>query len=311
MASRPPTCRPSPLNPTRRRSRLPPSFTRAFSTFGRSGEPGEELWLGYYTRAALKAGMLVAGFFNCLVFPLLLVFGAPRVGVVTFESGWAALFVCIDVFLWFEMAATFFTPGFSADGEVVRSRRAVASAYLRGKFALDALGRFPWSFVLPTCDGRRSCLGYGHLARLTLLPRAFNIVEHRVEGGARDLHSPQVLGLLAARSLVGLHWFACAVYWVGITLRDDPANPRGWLHTQLTVHGLVGDDASGDGWSHAERYLRAFHRGLLIVTGESVLGERTGAEEVRVARRPLPSSKPHKPNQPFPHPVHSIGALPI
>lgn len=227
------------------------------------------LWLGWHARAGFKAGIVVAAFFNCIIFPALLAFGAAgtHVGAVTFGSGWATLFVCLDVFLWVDIAATFVTPGFTAHGEVVASHAAVASAYLRGHFALDFLSRFPWSFVLPAnCAGHSVCLSYAHLARLALLPRAFDVGFRRIEGGARDLHARHQLGLLCLRALVHLHWYACAVYYVGISLRNDQNQPRGWLFVQLTAAG-------SEGWTFWESYLRAFHHGLLTVIGEGVAGD--------------------------------------
>ena len=64
-------------------------------------------WVGYHLQLALRIAVLGAALVNCLIFPTQLAFMGPM-GYEA-QPGWAATYLVMDVLLWLDVLATFFT----------------------------------------------------------------------------------------------------------------------------------------------------------------------------------------------------------
>ena len=222
----------------------------------------DRLWLGHTTSVCLRCVMLLVTAAYTLLLPALLAFGRVPIAFATWPACAAGLTAC-DVVLWAELGARFITP-MDVRGTVVRSHRRVARAYVRGDASngfllLDLLCRTPWERF-----GGSTAFTYRSLPRLLLALHARAAALTEVFGRPRHLSPAQRVLLLAALSLVGLHWYACALYAAGLAL--SAAHRPNWLEATA-----LEQDAAH--WSAAGAYLQSFDRALLTLLGNGDHGQ--------------------------------------
>lgn len=151
------------------------------------------------------------------------------------------------------MVARLLTP-IDLHGERVYSRRRVALAYVRGGsrgLLVDLVCRAPWDRMtgLPG-------VSYGSLSRLLLVLYARAAALTEVHGRPRFLSPSHRVLVLVMLSLIGLHWYACALFAIGKALTD--AKRPSWLDASSF-------ELPAEQWSTPVAYLHAFDRALLTL----------------------------------------------
>ena len=231
------------------------------------------MWLLRRSQVILDFMFAVVAVFDLIVFPARLAF-AGAVG--SSEPAWFGVLVLTDVVLWLDMLARFFTP-VCVEGKLIYDRRAVVRTYLRGSFALDLVARLPWDGFMGMGSTGGYRFGYGHLARLLVLRRTLDITRDPGGRGGHGFVGPaRRLALLLAVSLLGLHWYSCATWIVGESLKNAGLNS--WLDQHWTP--CTSDEAVCEHWADWPfwaRYVRSVDRAALRVLGND-LGQHSHAE---------------------------------